>query len=543
MYSDFEYEIGNTTVGSVVWLLFSIALVILSIAWINYVNITTSRAVQRAKEVGVRKAMGAHKSQLAAQFLTETTLVNITALAISIGSLFLLQPYISFLTGVTSGLHVFSHDIIWNIPAWLLGAMSFFLLVIALGAYPAFVLSRFKSSDVLKGKLSTKNDTNWLRKGLVIFQFASAVILITGTITIDRQIHFMQNQDLGAKIDNTVVLHGPSLTRFDSAFIPRFAAFKKSLLNVSGISSVTSSSRMFSERMGRLFQITSPMEPGRSDLTSSFLEVDFDFINHFQIKLEAGRSFDFTDHNPDWQLVNTVVINESAAQLLKFDSASQAIGQSIKFWNKSWRIVGVTADFHQRSLKESIEPIIFLPVYNPGNYISIAFEGDNTEEMMDAITSKYNEFYSGNSLDYFFLEDYFEASYATDKQLEKVSGIFTFLAILIAMLGLYGLVLMVLFRKTKEIGIRKVLGASLPNLLLLVIKDFAALITIAVGIGLPVSYLLLQEWMASYAYAEGIHWSVLLISAAILFGIAIVTIVLQTSRISSNNPVDSLKYE
>ncbi|WOK08804.1 FtsX-like permease family protein [Imperialibacter roseus] len=543
LYSDFEYEIGHTSDGRVVWLLLCIALIVLLIAWINFVNLTTSRALQRAREVGVRKVLGAHRKQLAIQFMIESIMVNTLALLLSLGLVFLLQPGFVALTGVGLTPDIFANATLLNLPAWIILAAGFFLLATLVGMYPALVLSRFKSSDVLKGKLDTRSGSAGLRKVLVVFQFTSAIMLITGTISITQQIRYMQNEDLGAQIDNIIVLNGPSMVRFDSTFISRFASFKKSLMSLSGVSSVTSSSRLFSERTGRIFQIGSPEIPDRADLTSSFIQVDYDFVDHFKINLLAGRSFELTDHNTDFRQLNTVLVNKSASELMHFNSPEEAIGKSITFWGNNWRIVGVTDDFHQRSLKESIEPIILMPAYSPENYISVRLEGSNSEEMLSAIRSKFDEFYPGNYFDYFFMDEFFNRAYSADKRLERISEIFTGLAIIIAMLGLYGLVLMMLIKKTKEIGIRKVLGASLPQLMLLVVKDFGLLLVAAILIGLPSSYFILKEWMQNYAYSNGVQWSVFLLSSAILLSIALATITLQTDRISKNNPVDSLKYE
>lgn len=543
LYSDFEYEIGHTSDGQVVWLLLCIALTVLIIAWINFVNLTTSRAIQRAREVGVRKVLGAHRKQLTIQFLVESLIINMAALAVAVALVLLLQPGFATLTGAGLTPEIFVKNTLLGAPAWVILGTGFFLAAALVGIYPALVLSRFKSSDVLKGKLDARGRSAVLRKVLVVFQFTSAIVLITVTISINEQIRYMQSQDLGATIDNTVVLNGPSMLRFDSTFIPRFSAFKKSLMNISGVSSVTSSSRLFSQRTGRIFQIGSPEIPDRADLTSSFIQVDYDFANHFKIDLVAGRSFELTDHNTDFRQLNTVMLNRSACELMHFNSPEEAVGKTITFWGNSWRIVGVTADFHQRSLKEPIEPIILMPAYSPDNYISVALEGSNTEEMLAAIRSKFDEFYPGNYFDYFFMDEFFERAYSTDKRLERISEIFTVLAIIIAMLGLYGLVLMMLLKKTKEIGIRKVLGASLSQLMLLVGKDFALLLGAAIVVGLPLSYFFLKEWLQNYAYTNGIQWPVFLLSSVILLGIAVVTIMLQTDKISKNNPVDSLKYE
>ncbi|MEO9483950.1 MAG: ABC transporter permease [Ekhidna sp.] len=538
-----EYEIGAVTNGNTVWLMLYIAIFIIVIAWINYINLNTSRAIQRAKEVGIRKSVGARKSQIIRQSFTETLLLNFIALVLSISLAFLVQPIFNNLTSLNLSMSIILTSSIWGIPSLLL-LIGIFLIALAFVAlYPALLVTRFSTQDVLKGSFSLKGEIAWLRKGMVVFQFSLAVILITGTIAIAKQIEFMVNQDLGVDVDNTMVVYGPVMTNWDSTFINKIDLFKKSLSSLSGVERATFSNRVPGSRMGRIFQVTSKADPETQNLTSSFINVDHEFSELYDLEFITGRDFEFSDHDLDGNKVKNLIINESAVPLLKFDSPENAIGQSINFWNKDWTIIGVIKDFHQQSLHKKIEPVFLIPYYNTGNNFSIKLSSHVTPALVEAVEKRYDQYFPGNYFDYYFLTDEIRSLYDNDVRVSRVSNVFAALSIIIAVLGLYGLVMITLVRKTKEIGIRKVLGANLGQLLALLGKEFLVLVFIAVLVGAPVSYLALMEWKAGFAYTINIGIGLILVSSLSLVLISVLTISFQTGRISKNNPVDSLRRE
>lgn len=538
-----EYEIGVVSNGSTVWMMLYIAIFIVFIAWINYINLNTSRAIQRAKEVGIRKSVGAQKSQIIRQSFTETLLLNFIALVLSVGLVVLLQPIFNNLTGLDLSLSVIISSTIWDIPVPILLVVVLLISLAFVALYPALLVTRFSTQDVLKGSFKLKGEIAWLRKGMVIFQFSLAVILITATIAIARQIEFMVNQDLGVDVNNTMIVYGPVMTEWDSTFINKIDQFKKDLSTLSGVEIATISSRVPGSRMGRIFQITSEADPEARNLTSNFFNVDHEFSELYDVEFIAGRDFGFNDHDFDGGKVKNLVINESAVSLLKFDSPEEAIGRSVNFFNKDWTIIGIIKDFHQQSLHQKIEPIFLLPYYDTGNYFSVKFSSHVTPALVEAVEKRYDLYFPGNYFDYYFLEDEIGALYDNDVRVSRVSNVFAALSIIIAVLGLYGLVMITLVRKTKEIGIRKVLGANLGQLLSLLSKEFLLLVVIAVIVGAPISYFVLMEWKAGFAYSINIGAGLILLSSFLLILISAVTIGFQTKKITRNNPVESLRWE
>lgn len=538
-----EYEIGNVTNGRIVWLMLAIAIFIIVIAWINYINLNTSRAIQRAKEVGIRKSIGALKSQIANQFFIETLVLNGIALLVSIVLVIILQPTFNQFTGLELGLMTLVTASLGLIPFPFLFLLVLFLSLVVISLYPAFIVTRFSTQDILKGSFKIKGEVVWLRKGLVIFQFCIAVVLISASVIVARQINYMIGQDLGFDMKNTMVIYGPSQDQFDSLFFNKIDLFKQKASNLSGVNMATASNRVFGNKMGRIFRIKSSGDPEAKELTSNFIQTDHSFTELFKLEIISGRSLEANDHHLDGNLVKNILINEAALDLLKFDEAADAIGQTADFWGKAWTIVGVVEDFHQRSLHEKIEPIIMIPYYNTFHNFSIKLEAEATEGLVSAIEATFNTTFPGNYFDYYFLEDQYLQQYSDDIRVGKISNIFTVLSILIAVLGLYGLVVMTLVKKTKEIGMRKVLGASLPQLLVLLGKDFLSLVFIAIVIGGPLGYFALLKWKSNFAYAADINIGLIIAASALLVIISILTIVFQTRRIAKNNPVESLRCE
>lgn len=538
-----EYEIGEVSNGKIVWLLLGVAIFVMIIAWINYINLSTGRAIQRAKEVGIRKSLGAQKGQIVRQFWVETLLLNGSALAISLVLCFMLQPAFNQLTGLNLSLKELLSAKVWSLPFPL---VFMFLLLGSLSlvaVYPALLVTRFQTQDILKGSFKLKGEIIWLRKGLVIFQFAVAVILISVTFAVSRQIDFMLNKDLGIDIDNTMVVYGPQLTEWDSTFISRLDQFKATLERQSGIDFVTTSSRTTGAKMGRIFQLRSGNIAQEMDLTANFIQIDHDFTEVYGLDLLAGRDLGLEDHHVDPGKIRTILVNESAIELLRFQSPAEAVNQTVTFWGRTWTIVGVVNDFHQLSLHQAIEPIFMLPYYGPNHGISIKLTSEPDEHIIEAVNATFNAYFPGNYFDYFFLEDRYYNQYRSDIRFGQISRIFTLLSILIAVLGLYGLILMTVVRKTKEIGLRKVLGASITQLIVLLGRDFILLVFMAIFLGAPIGYLALTEWQAGYSYQADLGIGLILGAAGLLILISLGTLALHTFRITSNNPVDSLRYE
>lgn len=538
-----EYEIGDVTNGRVVWMMLSIAIFIVLIAWINYINLNTSRAIQRAKEVGIRKSVGAQKGQIIWQFFTETLLLNFFSLLISIGAVSLLQSTFNTLTALDLSLMTLVTAQIWGMPFPILFFSFLLLALILVALYPALLVTRFSTQDILKGSFRLKGEIVWLKKGMVVFQFSVAVILITAAIAIGKQVDFMINEDLGIDYDNTMVIYGPGQSEFDSTFIGRIDRFKNEVKTLSGVEMATASNRVLGTRMGRVFSIKSSSNPEAKNLTANFIQADHDFAEVYNISILAGRDFNSTDHHLQGARVKNIMVNQSALDLLKFSSSQEAVGKSVNFWNKDWTIIGVVNDFHQLSLHEKISPMFLIPYLSTYHNFSLKLSTAPTESLIATIEKKYQSLFPGNFFDYYYLEDQVAQLYNDDIRVGKISKVFTILSILIAVLGLYGLVMMTLLRKTREIGMRKVLGANLGELLLSISKEFILLVLIAIAVGAPLSYFAVLEWKAGFAYSADMGFGLILGASSILLLISILTIVFQTKRISRNNPVESLRCE
>lgn len=543
LYSDYEYEIGETANGEIVWLMFGISLFILLIAWINFINLSTSRASERAKEISLRKTLGAVRQQILIQSFTECFLINIIALIISFGLVWMLQDVFRNLTSLPLKMSFFWTTEIWSLPFPIVFIAGFLLCLVLISFYPSIVLGRFKIQEVIKGRFGVGSDAILLRKGLVIFQFVATVLLVVGSITVYQQVSYMQNKDLGMNMENTLVLYGPSLTRWDSTYIDNFEEFKQDALRISGVQSVSSSSRLFSQQLGRIFQIHSARNPEVKNLTTNHMQVDHSFIEQFDIEMVAGRSFEERDHGLDPNLINTCLINEASLKMYGFENALDAVGEKLIYWGRTWEVVGVVKNFHQRSLHSGIEPILFMPYYGTDHYYSIKLSEKPNPNTILTIQESFGKFYPGNYIDYFYMDDLYQNQYQEDRRVQSIAQLFTFMAIIIALLGLYGLILITMNRKTKEIAVRKVLGARLVDLLSSLGKEFLIIIAIAILIGLPISYLLLSNWLDNYAYHVSVEWTTLLVAAIGLIVISSLTIIFQTGKVTSNNPAESLKYE
>jgi putative ABC transport system permease protein len=541
LYSDYEYEIGETGKASVVWGLLIIAVFILVIAWINYVNLATARAMERAKEVGLRKATGARKSQLVIQFLTESFVVNLIALLFAMVIIQLLQPSFNTLLEKDLSIMLLIGQGFGGYLTTIVLAATLFMGTILSGFYPAFVLSSFRPVAVLKGHFGTSQKGIMTRKTLVIAQFAATVILISGSIVVYQQIRFMNDKDLGLNIDQVLVIRPPALIKWDSTFIGRIQSFKEELKSIPHIKAAATSQRLPGSELSRSFNVR---RAGTDDnFTTRRTGIDEDFIDLFKIKVIAGRKFVNGDINPDYNALHNSLINEHAVKLLGFSSADDAIGKQITIWKKNWDVVGVVADYHQKSLRNPLEPIVFLPVYGTGNPVSIKVETADLITTINQVKQKYEAFFPGNYFDYYFLDDRFNQQYKDDRLFGKVFGLFTGLAIFIACLGLLGLSAFIARLHAKEIGIRKVLGASVPNIIRLLSVGFIRLVIIAIVIASPLAWWIIDKWLQDFAYRIEIQWWVFPATGAVAILIAMLTISFQSIKAAIANPVKTLRSE
>ena len=543
LYSDFEYEIGNTASATVVWGLLAIAILIIIIAWVNYINLSTAKSMERAKEVGVRKVAGATKRQLVKQFLTESLLINVIALFISVLIVILLQSSFNSLVQHQLSLsYLFEKGLNgYNITAALI--ILIVAGIIISGFYPAFVLSSFKPILVLKGKYTGSGKGIFLRKALVIGQFAVTVALIIGSFVVYQQMRYVNEQNLGFNMSQMLIIKAPQLSQWDSVFISRQMAFTADVKTLPKVSGAAFSWRLPGDELGRNFDVRRSDAQNETHFAVRNNGISPGFINLYQMKLLAGRNFDATDYNTDWDRLHNIILNEKAIKLLGFKSAGDAIGKQIIQGNQKWDVVGVIADFHQKSLRYAIEPTMLYPASNTNSPFSVKVDPHNLSSTIAELKKKYDAFFPGNLFDYYFLDDKFNEQYSNDLLFGKVFAVFACFAILIACLGLFGLSLFATAQRTKEIGIRKVLGASVSNIVLLLSKDFIRLVIIAFVIASPIAWLVMHNWLRDFAYRININWWIFVLAGFLSFIIALFTISFQAIKAAIANPAKSLRTE
>jgi putative ABC transport system permease protein len=532
LYSNVNQEAEVNGNGQAVSFLYLVAILIIGIAWINYINMATARSVERAREVGMRKVLGALRRDLIRQFLLESLLLNIVALIISGGLFYLLITAFDRFTG---------RDTLTGISLtgryWMIFAALFLGGTLLSGIYPAFILSAFRPVTVLKGAFKNTGGGLNLRKGLIVLQFLTSVVLIAGTIIVYQQVTFMRRQSLGVNIDQTLVMNG-AFSLVDSSYQDIFQPFKNELLQQTGIKQVTASSSV----MGNEIYWTSSIRaylPNSTGQTLYHLGVDYDFIPTYGLKLLAGRNFskDFTTDR------RAVMINEAAVKILGFKDLDEAI-KGFVFRNRdTLKIVGITANYHHQGLQKAIDPMIFLLRPNIRQFYSVKIETADLQKTVATTEKIWNKYFPADPFNYFFLDDSFNQQYKADTLFGKVFGIFAFLAILVASFGLLGLSAYNVLQRSREIGIRKVLGASGRSILVLLSKDFVKLIVVALVLAIPAGWYIMHNWLQDFAYRIDIAWWVFAVAGALALLIAVVTISLQALRTVTENPVKSLRNE
>ena len=512
-----------------------ISFFILAIAWVNYINLSTARAMERSREVGVRKAIGAFKSQLMGQFMFESLLINLLGVGVAFGLASLLLPVLG---------DRIDKNIAFDFTAptlWYLLLILFAAGTLVSGAYPAFVLSSFKTIDVLKGTLSKATSGISLRKALVVFQFTASLLLIAGTFTIYRQLHFMQHQDTGLNLDRMLIVNEPPI--LDSKDVEeRLISFKNELIKLPSILHVTTSGttpgggHSWETHAFRKGASQEEIIPGEN---MNVLFVDPDFIETYGIPLQSGRVW-----NPESTSdLSMVLINEAAIGPFGLGDAEKALQEKLVFLGDSTMTIGgVVKNFHWKSLKTEYQPIVLWPQKISYPRYSILINGD-IHETLRRVEELYNTTFPGNLFEYYFLDDYFNKQYKTDQQFGMIFSLFAVLAILIACLGLWGLAAFTTLQRLKEISIRKVLGASVNSIVSLLSTQFLKLLLVASVIGLPLSWYAANSWLANFAFRIRLTWDLLMVPVIMLFVVALGTVSLQIMRGAKSNPAEVLRSQ
>ncbi|QMU31214.1 ABC transporter permease [Adhaeribacter radiodurans] len=522
------YKAGKPDGGRIVYVrLFTlVAVFILLIACINFMNLATARSAKRSKEVGIRKVIGAARSLLMGQFMGEALLTALLAMLLSLLLVILLLPTFNQVTGKFINLN-YTH------PAFLLslGGITVLTGLIA-GSYPALFLSSLEPVKVLKGNIKFGFKSLLFRKGLVVFQFTLSLILMVGTAVIYRQINFIQNRNLGFDRENVISIG------VEGGLDKNIKVFKTELLQTPGIKGVTTTSDLPMS----IYNSSADLQwPGKSDKKATSISgvfVDYDYFTTMNIRLKDGRTFsrDFASDS------SAYMINEAAADMM---GMKNPIGQTVSFWNGKGKIIGVVQNFHTQSLHEPIKPLIMLPLPEPRGegLVLIRTEPGKTKEALtnlEKVTRKYNP---GYPFEYKFLDEVFEEQYKSEMTIGTLINCFAGLAIFISCLGLFGLALFTAEQRTKEIGVRKVLGASVVNIVALLSKDFLKLVVLANVLAWPLAWWAMSKWLQNFAFRADLGWWIFALAGVATLGIALLTVSFQAVRSAVANPVNSLRSE
>lgn len=511
-----------------------VALVILLIAGINYVNLSSAFSLTRAREIGVRRSAGAARQQIIGQFLSESVLLSLAASLLAIALTAAALPFLKNMLDMDT---LPSLSQLWQLPFLLFGAAL--LTGLLAGFYPAFFLSSFNTVSALKGSAQTGKENATLRKSLVIIQFGISIILLVGTAVISRQLSFLQKKELGLDKEQ-IVLIGNNQT-----LNGKWDAFRSELLRDAKVTAVCRSSRVPSGQL--LDDLGSPTaQLGDSmiqtNVTLPCIATDLDFSGTYDIPLAAGRGFShehLTDTTHAW------LLNESAVRAIGWKSPEEAIGKRLIYGNRQdCYVVGVLRDFHFESLRSPIVPMIFYVPRNRNNLFQISIKiGKDIPAALAQVEQTWKMFNPSYPFQYTFLDEQFGRLYASEIRQSRLFGIFSGLAVLIACLGLFGLATFMAAQRTKEIGVRKVLGASVAGITALLAKDFLKLVVVAIVIGSPLAYYFMQKWLSNFAYRIDIQWWMFVGAGAAAIAIAFLTVGGQAMKAALANPVQSLRSE
>ena len=533
LYSHTDYEAEPNGEISRVYIFGAIALFILLIACINYMNLSTARSALRGREIGIRKVMGAGKKELIMQFLSESVLLAWVAIVLAIVLLYVSLPWLNDVSGQALSVNILLK---WQVlvPVFL----APFIIGIVSGLYPALFMSSFQPVKTLKGLFKAGGSGISFRKVLVVTQFAISIILIITTAIVFQQLNYMQKKSLGFERDHVVIMP------YNNAIKDKYDAFRNELLANTGFKNVARSSRIPSGRlldaMGASTKSSDSMAPVKTDI--KFLSVDYDFIPTYNIPMAAGRNFS-KEYGTD---TLNFVLNESAINAIGWKSAQDAIGKDFKYGGTTGHVIGVIKDFHFESMHQKIVPIV-LQVFPPSNVffnnLTVKLSGNNVQSSLAYLEKTWNKFLPETPYQYTFLDENFDALYQSEQRQGTIFTVFACIAIFIACLGLFGLSAFTITQRVKEIGVRKVLGASVSTIVALLSKDFLLLVLIAAIIAFPIAWYAMSNWLKDFAYRINIAWWVFVMAAIVALVIALFTVGFQAIKAALANPVKSLRTE
>ena len=517
-------------------ILFFISLLIIITVWINFVNISTSEAFEKAKEIGIKKVNGATKWHIIQQFMAEVFTVNLISLILT---LILIQFSFSIFESIFDvPIKSFLNSHIY-LYLYLLLIVAFGTLIS--GIYPALIMANFNPQKVLKGSILRGKQKFGLRKSLLIFQLFISIILLNSVITIYKQINYIKNADLGFNKDFVLAIKAPSTLNMDSTKYPKYLHFKNELLSMPFVKSVTASSYSMGEECLSSVSYNQLNDKKIQGISCKINNIDEDYIDTYDIKLLAGENFSFTPH----PRTDKVIINEAALKTLGFNSADEIIGSYLSVsGQQKTKIIGVITNFNQESLRSKIDPMVFY--YNhPNNFgtYSILLQKNSPQSIISEINAFWENEYPNAPFDYLFVDSQLDSLYKSEQRFGQLLILFTFLTIVIAGLGLVGLIIIVTRKKIKEIGVRKVNGAKISEVMIMLNKDFVKWVGIAFVFATPFAYYAMNKWLENFAYKTTLSWWIFALAGLLALGIALLTVSWQSWKAATKNPVESLRYE
>ena len=532
LHSNLGFELEPNGDIKYIYIFSTIAIFCLLIASINFINLATARSAKRAKEVGIRKVVGSARSQLVVQFITESVLMSVAALLGALVLVRLLQPSFHSLIGREIDIHFLAHPS----QILILAAVIVFVGIIA-GIYPAFVLSSFKPVSVLKQQTKGGSRDHWLRSALVVFQFLTSIVLIIGTLIIHNQMRYVQNKDLGFQKEQVLVVQ--------DAFIlgKGIEAFKEELKQNPDVASATITSYLpvlSNQRVRSIFPEGQREEKGF--IAVQAWRADHDFVRTFGLNIIQGR--DFSREFPTDS--KATIINETAADMLGWDNP---VGKRIGVAGASksgkyqyFTVVGVVKNFHFDSMREVIMPLA-LYLEPSSEFLAVRLQTGNISGQIESVRKVWDKYLPGYPFVFSFLDDRFENLYKTELRSGRILGIFSVLAVIISCLGLFGMSAYMAEQRTKEIGIRKVLGATVPEILLLLSKEFSRLVLVGFLVAAPVSYFIMRNWLQDFSYRTSITVWPFMISMGLALSVASITVSYYAVKLALSSPAESLRYE
>jgi putative ABC transport system permease protein len=550
LYSHLQDELEVNGSSALINALIVLAAIILIIAWVNYINLSTAISEQKIKAIGIRKIVGASRLGLMLQVLTESSVFNVLGVIIAYFTSYLILPAFCNFSGIP-----LNYSLLYD--QFSLTSLVAFIFVgtCISGLYPAYVISSFYPVRALKHSIQFPGRFS-LRKVLVVFQFTAAGMVMIATVVAYQQLSFMRQKDLGITIDRVVIVKALNFDKemwsnaaggfvLDSAYLHKANLFNDEVRSQANFLSVTSLSHVPGQlpNWGTEFKASSIDNENAYRLAA--IGIDYDFLQTFKVKLLAGRNFSHefpSDRGNEGK--RAVLINEAASNLLGFKSAKDAVHKHIStYWGADYEVIGIVNSFHQLSVKENLQPLYFILQPRALEYFAVLYNGHNATDAIEKLRSIWSRHFPDYPFNYFFLDQYFDQQYRYDQKFSEIMRLFSGLTIFIACLGLFGLTSYAIIQRTKEIGIRKVLGASISNIIGLFTSTFIRLILLAASLAIPVAYFGSSYWLENYAYKIDLRWWIFVTPTALILVIALITLSLQTFKVAARSPVDSLKHD